>query len=102
MRIRLSQVPFYAATAVLFKGRLCPARLNASRGTPITLPSFAAAPDAPLECRPACHRPTDIARFVKAIALEPLPYTADSRDWFLRVRTLGNAVWLDSAFPHSR
>ncbi len=39
---------------------------------------------------------------MKAIALEPLPYTADSRDWFLRVRPLANAVWLDSACPHSR
>lgn len=39
---------------------------------------------------------------MKVIALEPLPYTADSRDWFLRVRPLGNAIWLDSAFPHSQ
>ena len=41
------------------------------------------------------------------IQLEVLPYAVagaaiDSRDWFLRVRSLGYAVWLDSSYPHSQ
>lgn len=49
---------------------------------------------------------------MNSIQLELLPYTAEnhagesqagnSRDWFLRVRTLGHAVWLDSSYPHSK
>jgi para-aminobenzoate synthetase component 1 len=43
---------------------------------------------------------------VNTIQLEALPYAVDgqvieSRDWFLRIRTLGHAVWLDSSHPHS-
>jgi para-aminobenzoate synthetase component 1 len=31
-----------------------------------------------------------------------LPYTEDSAHWLARVRDLGQPVWLDSAWPHSR
>lgn len=44
---------------------------------------------------------------MNSIQLELLPYAADghagdSREWFLRMRTLGHAVWLDSSYPHSQ
>jgi para-aminobenzoate synthetase component 1 len=33
---------------------------------------------------------------------QALPYTEDSAHWLARVRDLGQPVWLDSAWPHSR
>lgn len=37
-----------------------------------------------------------------AIHIEELPYRPDSCDWFERLRHLPEALFLDSAFPHSR
>jgi para-aminobenzoate synthetase component 1 len=37
-----------------------------------------------------------------SLSLLTLPYSAHSAHWFQRVRQLGCAVWLDSAWPHSR
>ncbi|MDB6062269.1 MAG: pabB, partial [Verrucomicrobiaceae bacterium] len=36
------------------------------------------------------------------ISRQSLPYSEHSAQWFLRVRDLGHAVWLDSAWPLSR
>jgi para-aminobenzoate synthetase component 1 len=35
-------------------------------------------------------------------SFSPLPYTEHSAHWFQRVRYLGHAVWLDSAWPYSQ
>ena len=50
-----------------------------------------------LEFAPTPSRP----RSVNAVQLHALPYRRDSQHWFACVRPLGQAVWLDSAYPHS-
>lgn len=62
---------------------------------------FAAVSVPPLEC-PACPARLTTPHSVNSTQLLDLPYHADSCDWFLRIRSLGRAVWLDSAFPHSQ
>lgn len=67
---------------------------------PFVRSKFAAVSVPPLECA-ACFACAQRRRPVNNTLLAALPYSADSRDWFLRIRSLGRAVWLDSAFPHS-
>lgn len=37
-----------------------------------------------------------------SLHIEPLPYHSESARWFLRIRHLPNAIWLDSGHPGSR